>query len=62
MTSKKEEWNIDKDGKGTKTTTITNENGSQNITVQNAHLDWLGNKQAREIISEETRTPPKNKK
>lgn len=60
MSSKKESWNLDKNGKGTKTTTETRDDGSQKIIVQKAHTDWWGNKQAREIISTETRTPKKS--
>ncbi len=59
MSSKKESWNIGKDGKGTKTTTETRDDGRQTVTVQKAHTDWWGNKQAREIISTEKRTPNK---
>lgn len=55
MNSKKEHWNITKNGKGTKTTTETKSDGSQRITVQKAHTGWLGGKHAREIISTETR-------
>ena len=57
MSSKKEEWNLNKDGKGTKTTTETRDDGSKTITVQKAHTDFWGSKQAREIISTEKVTP-----
>jgi len=62
MSSKKEEWDIKKDGKGTKTTTTTKDDGSQHITTQKAHTGPLGGKHAREIISEEDRTPSKKNK
>lgn len=57
MSSKKESWNIGRDGKGTKTTTETKDDGRQKITTQKAHTDFWGTKQAREIISTENRTP-----
>ena len=56
MSSKKESWNMGKNGKGTKTTTETRNDGSQRITVQKAHTGWLGGKHAREIISTEKRS------
>ncbi len=57
MSSKKENWNMGKNGKGTKTTTYTKDNGSQRIITQKAHYDFWGNKKAREITGEERRTP-----
>lgn len=57
MSSKKESWNLGKNGKGTKTTIETRDDGRQKITVQKAHTDWWGNKHAREIISTENRIP-----
>jgi hypothetical protein len=61
MASKKEKWDIGKDAKGTKTTTETDDDGNQKVTVQEAHLNWIGDKRATTIISEEKITPPKDK-
>ena len=59
MASKKESWNIGKDGKGTKTITRTDDKGNQRITTQKAHIGPLGGRHATTIISEERRTPKK---
>jgi hypothetical protein len=53
--SKKETWNIGKNGKGTKTTERTDSNGNKRIVVQKAERGFWGGKSAHGIISEETR-------
>ncbi len=51
MASKKETWNLDKDGKGTKVTVDTRDDGYQKTTVQEASTNWFGYRNAGNIIS-----------
>ncbi|HEY7770661.1 MAG TPA: hypothetical protein VIB55_21025 [Longimicrobium sp.] len=59
MSSKKVEWDIGPDGKGTKTTTHERDDGSKSITVQAARENLLGFRSATNILSEEERSAPK---